>query len=86
MKTELTFNGGNQKVILTPNDDVSAHADIDIIVENYEAGKDEPECCYLFLKEHEAEYLAEALKRYVDTIRRDNERWLEDQKNNKNEN
>ena len=81
MKTELTFCNGNQKVVLIPNDDVAEHADIDIVVENYEDGNTKPTHCYLFLKEHEAEYLAEALQRYVDAVRSDNERWLEEHTN-----
>ena len=80
MEQILKFKNGSQRVIITPNEDVTDHSDIDIIVENTNPDKlDDPDVTYLFLKEHEAVYLANAILRFVEQNRLDNERWLADE-------
>ena len=77
METRFSFRG-DTTVSLSFNEDVTDHADIDIIIDNNDENGD-PGIGYLHLKEHEAEYLAHAILRFVEQNRRDNERWKEDE-------
>ena len=63
MDTRLQFN--KTTVTLSFNEDITDHADIDIIVNNNDE-KGDPGVSYLYLKEHEAEYLARAIMHYLD--------------------
>ena len=86
METVLKFYNGKQKVYLTPNEEVTDHSDIDIIVENVEKHGDEVEetSTFLYLREHEAIFLAKEILRFVEMNRKDNVRWNEDEEKGKN--
>jgi len=80
MQQILKFKSGSQRVIIEPNEDVTDHADIEIIVENTNPDKpDDPDVTYVSLKEHEAVYLANAILRFVEQTALYNERWLADE-------
>ena len=84
MEQTLKFNNGYQKVIITPNEDVTDHSDIDIIIENHKGDDpDNPDVVFLYLKEHEAVYFANTILRFVEQNRLDNERWLADEEKRK---
>lgn len=82
-----TFNFDNsQRLIVSTNEDVVDHADIDLTLENYDTnhkGEEVMTYAHFFLKEHEAVYLANAILRFVETTRKENERWHADQEQEK---
>ena len=85
METVLKFNNGKQMVIMTPDYDVTDHADMDIMIENVKDGDpDNPDYAYVSLKEHEAVFLAMEILRFVEMNSKDNVRWNEDEEKGKN--
>ena len=85
METILRFNGDKQKVILTPDYDVTDYSDIEFGIENINTDDpDNPVYAYVKLKEHEAVYLANEILRFVEMNHKDNIRWNEDEEKKKN--
>jgi len=76
MEISLQFN--KTTVSLSFNENITDFADIDIMIDNNNENGD-PGVGFLRLREHEAEYLAQVIMRYVGLNRKDNERFNADQ-------